>query len=86
MQDSCGVDGEDPAQVPREDLCHRTTRRHLQPSLGDTAAGQEAGGLLNWDDELQRARELLKNFHVHRDDRNRGISVYCEAITKYMQA
>ncbi|KAF7371591.1 Integrase catalytic domain-containing protein [Mycena venus] len=74
-----GFDGEAPLP-PAATSDNEPLERTEQP-VG-TAAERENGILVNGDEDLLAAKELLGNFDCDRDDGNWGIEVYCEAVVR----
>ncbi|KAJ7182229.1 hypothetical protein C8R43DRAFT_1054246 [Mycena crocata] len=74
-----GYDGEAPA-LPTDVTSGEPLQRSEQP-LGTTAE-RDGGILVNADEELDAAKELLGDFDCERDDGNWGIEVYCEAVVR----
>ncbi|KAI0686056.1 hypothetical protein C8T65DRAFT_591476 [Cerioporus squamosus] len=80
---SYGVDDRAPPP-PSEETRTDPSSRGEQPSVGDTDAERGAGVVLNSEDELERAKEILSDFDFDWDDGNWGIDVYIEAVSMYM--
>lgn len=74
-----GYDGEAPLP-PAGSSGEDPLDRREQP-LG-TAAERDAGILVNGDDELMEARQLLGDFDCDAEDGNWGIEIYCEAVIR----
>ncbi len=80
---SYGVD--DRAPPPPPDETRTDPGGHgEQPPVGDTDAERGAGVVINSEDELERAKEIMSDFDFDRDDKNWGIDVYIEAVSVYM--
>jgi hypothetical protein len=75
-----GYDGEAP--VPISSHGEDPLEQSEQP-VG-TAAERDGGILVNGDEELAAARELLGDFDCDEDDGNWGIEVYCEAVLRML--
>ncbi|KAJ7725804.1 hypothetical protein B0H16DRAFT_1332570 [Mycena metata] len=76
-----GYDGEAPLP-PAAAIVNEPLERTEQP-VG-TGPEREGGILVNDDEELGRAKELLGEFDCDRDDGNWGIEVYVEAVILMM--
>lgn len=85
IDDMYGVDEQAPPP-PSEEARSDPSTRGTQPTPGDTTAERNAGVVLNGDDELERARELLDGFDFDQDDGNWGRNVYSAAVSEYMLA
>ncbi|KAJ7149994.1 hypothetical protein C8R46DRAFT_836031, partial [Mycena filopes] len=72
-----GYDGEAP-QPPAGTTANEPLERTEQP-VG-ASVERESGILVNDDEDLLAAKELLGAFDCDRDDGNWGIEVYCEAV------
>ncbi|KAK7012462.1 hypothetical protein R3P38DRAFT_2550252 [Favolaschia claudopus] len=72
-----GFDGDAP--LPPSGLPEPLERIN-QPT--GTAEERESGILVNGDEDLAAAAELLGDFDCDRDDGNWGIEVYCEAVVR----
>lgn len=53
-----------------------------QGEYEDAEAEKAAGVFVNEDEEIQEAREILKDMDLTADDGNSGIDVYCEAVLR----
>jgi hypothetical protein len=69
-----GVDGEAP--LPPAGL-HDEDPEQLQDEVNDEV---ELGVLVNSDEELAEAQEMLNDMDFDKDDGNWGIEVYCQAV------
>lgn len=78
-----GYDREAPAP-PAGVTANEPLERMEQPS--GTDAERDGGILINGDEDLEAARELLGDFDCERDDGNWGIEVFCEAVVRMTSA
>ncbi|KAJ7804318.1 hypothetical protein B0H13DRAFT_1930848 [Mycena leptocephala] len=74
-----GYDSEAP--LPPTAMSDNEPLERTEQPLG-TAAEREGGILVNGDEDLLAAKELLGDFDCDRDDGNWGIEVYCEAVIR----
>lgn len=74
-----GHDGEAP--LPSAGVSANEPLERTEQPVG-TAAERESGILVNGDEDLMAAQELLGDFDCDRDDGNWGIEVYCEAVIR----
>ncbi|KAK7029158.1 hypothetical protein R3P38DRAFT_3189395 [Favolaschia claudopus] len=72
-----GFDGEE--RAPPSSLESNEPLERMEQPTGTTAE-REGGILVNGEDDLGYAKEVLGDFDYDRDDGNWGIEVYCEAV------
>lgn len=76
-----GYDGDAP--LPPSAVSDNEPLQRMEQPLG-TAAERESGILVNGDEDLMAAQELLGDFDCDADDGNWGIEVYCEAVIRML--
>ena len=80
-----GVDDQARAPPPEEER-DEPSQRGTQPMPGDTTAEKAAGVVLNGDEELRRALDILDGVDFDQDDGDWGQHVYTAAVSEYIRA